>query len=57
MSSKKITVKKKNSVVKTLQWIGISVISILLILYFNDLYKTACIYFFVSVWMKLHNNC
>ena len=34
MSSKKITVKKKNSVVKTLQWIGISVISILLILYF-----------------------
>ena len=34
MSSKKITVKKKNSVVKTLQWIGISIISILLILYF-----------------------
>ena len=34
MASKKITVKKKNSVVKTLQWIGISVISILLILYF-----------------------
>ena len=34
MSSKKITVKKKSSFVKTLQWIGISVISILLILYF-----------------------
>ena len=34
MSSKKITVKKKNSVVKTLQWVGISIISILLILYF-----------------------
>lgn len=34
MSSKKITVKKKNSVIKTLQWIGISIISILLILYF-----------------------
>ena len=34
MLSKKITVKKKNSVVKTLQWIGISIISILLILYF-----------------------
>gem|GEM_PF-2991351 len=27
------------------------------ILFFNDLYKTACIYIFVSVWMKLHKNC
>ena len=25
--------------------------------YFNDLYKTACIYIFVSVWMELHKNC
>lgn len=34
MSPKKIETKKKSSVVKTLQWIGVSVISVLLILYF-----------------------
>lgn len=34
MSSKKVEIKKKSGVVKTLQWIGISVISVLLILYF-----------------------
>lgn len=34
MSSKKIETKKKSSLVKTLQWIGVSVISVLLIVYF-----------------------
>lgn len=34
MSAKKIETKKKSNVVKTLQWIGVSVISVLLILYF-----------------------
>ena len=34
MSSKNIDTKKKSSLVKTLQWVGVSVISVLLIVYF-----------------------
>ena len=34
MSSKKIETKKKSNLIKTLQWLGVSVISVLLIVYF-----------------------